>query len=571
MAEADRYRPLTRMDLRSVYTSMGVPENAFQKAAPKTPAPLFDAVLNADASRPNGLWLFKGSEYFLYNLLTGAIEEGPKPIAGNWGGASLPQLFRTGIHSALWDGPAFPNLWVFFKDEMYVVMNSTLQWAVQEGPRGVLGAWATGAWTNPDGTWRTPGVPTALHGLGSQFEGMVHFFKDGEYIRHNLKNGATDLGPVAVKSEWKLPEPFTSRIDHAFYGTGPNEEHIYFLSGDQYCLYDFRLKKVIDSGEIEDKFPAFAQFLGRPQLFLVQDYTLETLVGPPHLGRLIDTRSIGAGSTIKKILVTETTDTTKTSIARSLLESQDSAVVSNFYDRVDKNTATTEDSERYKYQLNAAFHGDASANSLWGGEVNAQLAVQGGTDTLREGFSEATFKSIGSQVDDSKRQTEQKTYNSETEILSNVKVLKKEIFEETNASDRVRVYEFYEQLQPYITLLALRRVRLAYSDGTDRPRVVDLPTVDDLLDDVLVDPELRQKVLSYLRGELDHVSDHLGEVRTVLADGRAASLTMKSGLTTTYAVQATDGTSQALQVPGVVTADRSWIEPTFTITCVQRD
>jgi hypothetical protein len=32
-------------------------------------------VLNADASRPNALWLFKGSDYFLYNLETGAIED----------------------------------------------------------------------------------------------------------------------------------------------------------------------------------------------------------------------------------------------------------------------------------------------------------------------------------------------------------------------------------------------------------------------------------------------------------------------------------------------------------------
>lgn len=585
MSAHGNFRPLPSIDLRRVFTSLGLPVSAFRNSGGTAKKTLFDAVLNADASRPNGLWLFKGSDYFLYNLETGEIEDGPRPIAGNFAGETLPQLFRSGIHSAAWGGPAFPNFWYAFKDEMYVGISSDVSgggggtdfvreqlWKVFEGPRGVLGAWATGAWSAPDGTWLTPGVPVALHGLGSKFQGMIHFFKDGQYVRHNLNTGGTDAGPVPVRDVWNLPDEFSNHIDLCFYGTGPNEENIYFISGENYVLYDFRQNAVIDTGLVEKRFPAFAQFFGRPQLFLVEDYTLETFVGPPHLGRLIDTRSIGAGSSIKKILVTETTDTSKTTLTKSLLESQETSVVSNFYDKLDENTSESKESENYKYQLNANFHGDASANSLWGGEVNASLDVKGGTDTLRSGFSQSAFKSIQSQVDDAKRDTEQRTYNSEEEISQEVKIFKKEIFEETNSSDKVRVYEFYEQLQSYVTLLLLRHVNVGYSDGTDRPRVVELQALPGLLSDVLVDADQQKQLMSYIKGELASVADHEGKPRSLIDVANPSSdLVLASNLTSTYQILRSDGIVQSIPVRGLIKADKTWVAPTYTITCVQVD
>jgi hypothetical protein len=570
MGEADNYRTLSQLDLRRVFTSLGVPREAFRTSGTPSKRPPFDAVVNADATRPNGVWLFKGSDFFLYNLLSGEIEEGPRPIADSWGAGMLPELFKTGIHSALFAGPAFPNLWTFFKDEMYVTMDSTQGFKVIEGPRGVLGAWSSGVWTDPSGTFKTPGVPVALHGLGSEFDGMAHFFKDGQYIRHNLRNGqaVTELAPIG--DAWNLAEPFVNRIDLAFYGTGPTEENIFFISGDQFALYDFRTDEVLATGAIEERFPAFAQFMGRPQLFLVEDYSLETFVGPTHLGRLIDTRTVGAGSKITRLLVTQTTDTTKASIGSSLLQSQDESVVSNFYDQLDENISSSDESDRYKYQLNADFHGEAEATSLWGGEVDANLDVSGSTENIREALSEATFKSIRRQVDESKRATEQKTYNSASEIESSVKVLKQETFEETNTSDRVRVYEFFEQLQPYITLLTLRNVRVAFSDGTGHPKVVGLGELGELLSQVLVDPPQGEKVAGYVRSELSRVANVQGETNSLLVDGGSTELALRPNLSSKYEIPIPDGTIQTVSVRGYLKADEQWIEPTFTITCVQR-
>jgi hypothetical protein len=207
---------------------------------------------------------------------------------------------------------------------------------------------------------------------------------------------------------------------------------------------------------------------------------------------------------------------------------------------------------------------------MWGGEVNANLNVKGGTDTLRSSFNDAAFKSIQSQVDDTKRKVEQKTYTSEDEFTTSAKILKKEIFEETNTSDHVRVYEFYEQLQPYFTLLVLRHVRVGYSDGTDRPRVVELQDLGRLLSDVLIAADQEAQLTTYLGGELRDVSDQEGNHRSVLVPGDSSSdLVLDRKLRSSYQIQTDNDTVQTISIPGVITADKSWVEPTYTITCLQ--
>lgn len=145
MSPITNYRLLSRVDLRPAYTSLGLPESAFRPATTARPKRLFDCVLNADAAKPDSLWLFKGADYFTYDLMGNDIRRGPEPIAGNWGGDTLPHLFRTGISGAVWGGPTFHKLWYLFKDEMFVRLDSTQSWQVTAGPRGVLGAWASGA------------------------------------------------------------------------------------------------------------------------------------------------------------------------------------------------------------------------------------------------------------------------------------------------------------------------------------------------------------------------------------------------------------------------------------------
>jgi hypothetical protein len=563
------YRRLSRSDLRPVFISLGLPRQDFVTAGTGGSQRPFDAVLNADAIHPDGLWLFRGSDYYLYDLAQDAVIDGPTQIDRPWGAGNLPELFRSGIHSAVWGGPSYPNTWILFKDEMYYAMDASRGFAQSEGPRGILGSWATGVWAAPNGSWKTPGVPVALHGLGSTYAGMVHFFKDGEYVRHNLNTGGLDVGPVPIADQWKLPAPFIDHIDFAFYGTRAHAEHINFISGDHYILFDFRTQEVIDERSVESRFPVLTQFVNRPQLFLVEEYSLETLVGPVSLGRLIDSRSIGAGSTIKRILVTETTDIRSSSLTESMLQSQNSQVTEDFYQKLDASTALDGGRDNYRYQLDAQLHGDASASSVWGGEVNAKLGVPGQTNTVRDNLSQATFNSISSQQQELQQQTQQKSYDENDPRSTEARVLSEETFEETNTTDHVRDYSFYEQLQAYLTLLVLRQASIGYSDGVTQRRVVPLPSAADLLSDVLVDPVEAKQVLEFLRQELSHVPRYDGQIVSLLDGSSTGPLVSQSQLSTSYTVVRPDGSTQSVPISGLITADRSWVEPTRTITCVQ--
>lgn len=570
MAPRDDFRKLSTFDLRPVFISLGLPESSFKSGALPRRAALFDAALNADPSRPDTLWLFKGSDFFTFNLRTGSFEGDSRQIAGNWGGSTFPLMFSTGIDAAIWGGPAVPKLWYFIKGEQYIRMNSGLgdpTWPVDVGPEPLVNGWFSA-----QGTWFSNGADAALHGLGTKHHGKIHLFKNNEYMRHNLFDGHQDMGPGPIEHFWNLPEPFSTKIDLAFYGTGAEEEHIFFFSGAQCALYDTEMQDTVKVIPIEERFPAFAEFLMRPQLFLVEDYRLETYVGPPQLGRLVETRNVPPGTETKTLMVTETVDSSQTTLRQSLLDSQDSSVVNNFNKQMDKRSEQEEGNEKYRYHMNADFHGEASASSLWGGEVDASLKVEGGSDSLRSRLAESAFESIGTQVTEATQQLKQRTYESAAAIEHMERVLKQEEIILKNPTDRLRVFEFYQQLQPYITLLVLKRIRIAYADGTGAPKAVDMSRLDQLLAETLADDEQPKNLIRYLANELSAVQDQDGQVRSLLqAEPQPAeALTLLPNPTSTFLVQHANGDIQKIATKGlVIKAAKDWLTPTLTMIAVE--
>jgi hypothetical protein len=576
MAPRDDFRKLSTMDLRPVFISLGLPQSSFKDANLQRRAALFDAALNADPSRPDTLWLFKGSDYFTFNLRTGSFDGDAKQIAGNWGGNTFPLMFSSGIDLAAWAGPAFPSLWYFIKGDQFIRMNSDIHmkggsgdqdWPVDVGPELLAKGWFSA-----QGTWFSSGADAALHGLGTKHHGKLHLFKNNEYIRHNFFDGNKDMGPGPIQDFWNLPEPFTDKIDLAFYGTGAEEEHIFFFSGSLCARYDTKNQDTIQVVPIENRFPAFAEFMMRPQIFLVEDYRLETYVGPPQLGRLVETRNVPPGTETKTLMVTETVDSSQTTLRQSLLDSQDSSVVNNFNKQMDKRSEQEEGSDKYKYHLNADFHGEASANSLWGGEVDANLHVEGGSDSLRSKLAESAFESIGSQVTEATQQLKQRTYESAAAIEHMERVLKQEEIILKNPTDRLRVFEFYQQLQPYITLLVLKDVRVAYADGTAAPKTVQMSRLPQLLVESLADSDQQENLISFIGNELSAVEDQDGQVRSLLQDEmvHAETVTLVPNPTSVYIVQHPNGDVQKIATKGlIIKAARDWLTPTLTMIAVE--
>jgi len=570
MAPRDDFRKLSTFDVRPVFISLGLPESSFKSATLPRRTALFDAALNADPTRPDTLWLFKGSDFFTFNLRTGSFESDARQIAGNWAGNTFPLMFSSGIDGAAWAGPAFPNFWYFLKDNQYIRMNSGLgdpSWPVDVGPDLL-----TNGWFSAQGTWFSNGADAALHGLGTKHHGKIHLFKNNEYMRHNLFDGHQDVGPGPIRDFWNLPEPFSNKIDLAFYGTGAEEEHIFFFSGMQCALYDTKTDETIRVVPIENRFPAFAEFMMRPQIFLVEDYRLETYLGPPQLGRLVETRNVPPGTETKTLMVTETVDSSQTTLRQSLLDSQDSSVVNNFNKQLDKRADQEEGSEKYRYHMNADFHGEASASSVWGGEVDASLNVQGGSDSLRSRFAESAFESIGTQVTEATQQLKQRTYESAAAIEHMERVLKQEEIILKNPTDRLRVFEFYQQLQPYITLLVLKGVRIAYADGTTAPKTVEMSRLPQLLNEILTEDEERNKLIRFVANELSAVQDQDGQVRSLLQSGAQPNggVALVPNPTTSFLVQHANGDVQKIATKGlVIKAAKDWLTPTLTMIAVE--
>lgn len=570
MAERDDFRQVNNLALRPVYISLGLPQAAFKPSGFASRTRLFDAALNGDEqNRPDSIWLFRGSEYFVFNLATKEFEGQAQPIAHNWGGDTWPPMFSSGIDAAAWAGHAYPTLWYLFKGDQFIRLNSTTtpHWNVDIGPAPIKDHWES-----LQTAWYTTGA-VALAGLSPEFHAKLHMFRGNEYLRHDFNNGHVVAGPGPIKEFWNLPEPFTNGIDLAFYGTGENEQVIYFFSGNQVALYDCKMKATIKVAPVEELFRPFARFMRRPQVFLVENYRLETYAGPPRLGNLVETRSILPGNDVKTVLVTETTTEGKESHQQSLLDNQHQSVVDNFNSSMEKKAESDKESEQYRYAMNAAFHGDASATSLWGGEVNASLAVQGGSDSLRAKLAESTFQSVETQVTQSVEQTKQRSYNSTTEVQNKERVLKQEEITLKNDTDKERIYEFYQQLQPFITLLVLTDVRVAYTDGTEPPVVVPLSGLPQLLDGKLANDEEKQKLIKYITGELSAIRDYQGQGHSVLqGDPQAAaqSLQLAPNPSSTFTIRHANGEVQNIATKGhlIKAVKDDWIKPTMTIIAV---
>jgi hypothetical protein len=571
---ADNYRLNSELELKPLFISLGLPSTAFKSFNPAIPPSFFDAAVNCGPLHPDSIWLFKGSDYHRYNLRERKFEKQDpiSQIAKRGPGNHLPPGFFSGIDTVCYTGSMFPNFFYFFAEETYVRVNThgiladrpigpaETFYSTDEGPRGVLGVWAVGVWTNPDGTFTKPGRMVALHGEGSRFVGQVHFFRNGEYVRHDLRNGGRAAGPVPIKDAWKLPAPFTAHIDLAFYGAGPEAQKIYFISGNDFVLYDPEFDQVMRSGRVDQEFPGFASFMNRPQLFLVETDSLRTYLGPLADGNIVDTRSIGPGETLHRVLVIETVESTSSTVKTSLLDQQDSSTVQNFNDRVDKSTSEKEGSESYKYHLQADAHGDAKATGFWGGEVNASLSAQGGTDTLRRDFGQSVFKAVSTQVTESKQQQVARTFSSADQIEHRERVLNIMEFTQQNPTGQIINVGFFNIVQSFAGLMVLSSVRIAYSDGFN-PRVVELSELPRLLDDVLAPGQPKEKIISFIVGELSNIVDANNHKQSIL-NGNGGAPSLNAGMTTVFPFVAPDGTTQNMTVPGIVKSVKTWMNPT---------
>jgi hypothetical protein len=553
-SELDSFRLLNRLDLSPSFTSLGLDPEMFHDGGDGG-ATSFNAAMSGPG---DVLWLFRGEDFLGYDLRQEKVTIGLMPIAGGWANGALPGDFQVGVDSAVWGGPGVPNLTFLFRAGNFLRLDCSADPASPAAWQVVFGPYPTGKeWLRIPSTDGRPHYgpvlePCAkLYGL-REAANRVHFFtKDGRYARHNLENGEYDIAPTDTMSQFPLPASFGGRVDIAFYGAGAEAEHIFFFSRHEFAEFDIRRQVIVRAGAIEQRFPALSAFLTRPQLYLVEDYSLDTYVGPLQLGRLVSTLQVPPQSKRTSVVVTRLVTPAAIALQQNLIERSSSAAIDDFYKRL----ATTPASNS---ELSALLGAGPSAG-LWAGEVDALTGARA-LDQNRDALLATAFAALAEQARQSSHEISQQVVDPGAAGPVTGEVLNQETFELNNSSDTTRQVEFMELVQSYETLMLLKNVRLAYTNGRDRPELFALREVDQRLQDLLVDPNKAAVIIDYLKRELARIQDSSGDMRSFLVAG--TDLDIDARVKTAFVIDDVKP-QQTLEIFGIVKAARSWRQPTY--------
>jgi len=219
---------------------------------------------------------------------------------------------------------------------------------------------------------------------------------------------------------------------------------------------------------------------------------------------------------------------------------------------------------------NTDYHAEISggASCAWG-HVEASAGVSGGTNSSREEFgksvSSATSKHAAKASNNRNVEIKNAT-ESRTEMEKQSEVVRE--IENINIG-RTLNFVFRQMNQEYITLLHLVDVRLGYTDGIDPVREVPLYEMDNLLKDVIAEPEgsvdaVGKAILAELKLITDFKGLRHGEF-VVPADENnppIARFRINKDFTSEYKDPAT---ATKRKVPGIIVSAKSMVMRTSDV------
>jgi hypothetical protein len=552
-------------ELRPVFISLGLDRSAFKDfggepdrsqnrfAAPKA---VFDTALRGTGRWSDRIWLFKGDSFLRYFEKKDAHDEvdGPITITQSWSG--WPANFATGIDASLQGTADYEGKAWFFKGNQYLRYDLASD-KVELAPRPIAGNWLR----MPDNF--AQGIDAAVHGLGPYY-GICWFFKGNQYVRYNLQRNKEGVegGPRPIAGPWggdKWPATFTS-IDFAFYGTGSDAEKLYFFHGDQYILYNVGSDTVEEGPKpIIDNWQRLAPSLPQPQLFLVEKYELRTFRGDVGPGDQIGSVNVAPHGKPTVHIATKRSTTTTSESTTSILESQSQQTADTFSDAIKDDQSRSGSAEKYDYQLDASFHGEAGA-TLTGGEADAKLNVRGGSQDVRNEFAKSVGRQIGKQATatnethkNSVREVKDSTtINTETETVF------EQMIDNTANSEPINC-AILQLVQEYIVVLSMIDAQLAFRNGNPRQsKTVSISNMKSLLEETLIQPEAQARVAAVVADSLQNVTGVDNKIHSLIAriSPEATDTThyrIDTAVTSTYEVKDSAGNlARSIVVPGVI-------------------
>jgi hypothetical protein len=564
----------TRVDLPPIFTSLGLDPSAFPKklgGVPESePSPLslpksvFDTALRAPAPFADIIWFFKGDSFFRYfesadgddmvDDATRIAADDGSSFAGDW-----PSKFATGIDAALLGTGSFEGKVWFFKGSEYFRLR------LSDGVVDVATQSIAGNWRGVSDEFAGKGIDAAIHGLGGFF-GKIWFFKGSQFLRYNLELDKVDINPLPIRGHWGIgfgagvdtwPAAFADGVDFAFYGTGANAEKIYFFRGDKYILYSLKTDLVEEGPEpIFENWPKLSRFMPLPQLFIREHYALHTFRGEAGSGAIVGTQSIGPRTKTEFFILRRKSEESTKISSSNILESQSEEAVNSLSEAVREDQSEAGSEEKYDYNLDASFQGEAHA-TLGGGEAKADLNVKGGSQDVRNSFA----KAVGNQLEKKATQTHD-IHKEEIHTAGETHVVNEETetgFKQVvDNSDNPKPLNclIFQLIQEYIIVLTLVDARLAFHNGDPRDTQVErIRDMAELLDQCIVDPTDRESLALTMEDVFKSIVDHTGQIRSLIAPTPNDPERFQVDETLTSRFEVNDSTGsllRSIEVPGIV-------------------
>jgi hypothetical protein len=565
------YRLINSVKLDPSFLSLGFSADVFLDTAKLTRV---SATLNLPGGR---LLAFAGPQVHVFELAAMTMPQA-LPIT-----AVLPALAGTGcetrVETAFWGGPQFPAIWFFFNAGNYARLNTNGStagpetWSLEETgivvdqflriPDG------NGSW-NPTFDKITAGV----HGIGP-ISNVVHCFLADKYAQHNFLNGERIGEQTPAREFWQFPAKF-GNVDFAFYGTGAEVNHIFFVSGNDYVQHDTDRGRNVGFGSIDKRFPDLGLLMPRPQLLLVEDYVLETFAGPLKKGNFADSIVVEPRTRRKSMVVTTIQTAATTALKQNVIQSRDSVSTQTFHKSLDKKRDESTSSDSYKYRMDALFHGEAEATSLWGGEVDASLNVSGGSDQQRDSLATSVFETASQQLTDSTQTVDTRFMSQEqaSSVTSSVFTMF-EVEVDNSMNDVPLETRYFYVVEPYVTLMVLKDVRAAYTNGKEAPDIFPLHELPSRLPEVFgfIEEAEQSRVMQtveYVRKELGNIRGANRQRLSILAPNTDSGLEIDFELRGEYKVDMDEG--QTIRTKGLIKAAKEIPDqPTYKVSTFKNE
>ncbi|MET8828123.1 hemopexin repeat-containing protein [Streptomyces sp. NPDC004610] len=190
------------------------------------------------------LWLFRGDDCVLYNMMTNSVEKGPQRIHEGFT-RMRGQAFVGGVAAVMpcEYGNASQDLW-FFHDDLY--LRYSLK--ASTGPRVAVGGTPIASAWKGLARWgfaaRIDAALVAPWQFGAPLMGW--FFQDNCYVLYNIDKDEVAIGPRLIGDGWTglAGTGFENGIDAIL--QHPNDHNtVWIFAGDQYVRYQLAEDKRI--------------------------------------------------------------------------------------------------------------------------------------------------------------------------------------------------------------------------------------------------------------------------------------------------------------------------------------